>query len=86
MIPQKQSKWTIAAALVLATTVSAPAWSVPFQDGGAALQTVLNDITVGGDSNVNVVTGAPCDFGPGCVDDTNWQIGRSAGLAAQFRQ
>jgi hypothetical protein len=61
-------------ALAAATAFALPASAVPFGDGGAALQGVLDGIAVDG---VNDVSAATDFLGDGL--DTNWQIGGSGG-------
>jgi hypothetical protein len=60
--------------LLAGNVVAAPA---TFGDGGTALQGVLDGITVGGSSSVNVTTDALGD-----VQDTTWQIGGAGGALA----
>lgn len=60
-----------------ATLAAGSAWAVPFGDGGAALQTVLDNITLpnpGGPSSVNVITDELAD-----PMDSVWKIGGTGG-------
>ena len=76
-------KKTLAKGLALAFIgslfVAGSAMAVPFtfDDGGAALQGVLNDITIDGDSSVDVANDALSDTG-----DSYWNITASGGSVA----
>ncbi len=69
-----------AALLVVALLVSPASAGVTFGDGGAALQGVLDDITVGGNSSINVLTDEV--DAPALGLDEIWQIGGSGGSVA----
>ena len=63
---------TLAASLLLST--SAYASPIAFGDGGASLQSVLDDITISGPSSVDVTTDNLADDG-----DSYWSVGGSGG-------
>ena len=68
---------TLVMAMMAVMLVAGGAWAVPFGDGGAALQGVLDGITtapVNGSSSVNVATDAIADSG-----DSYWNITGAGG-------
>ncbi len=63
----------ILAAFAAILAVGASPAMADFGDGGTALQTVLDNITVGGPSSVDVTTDMVADTGPG-FNDSYWHL------------
>ena len=68
---------TLVMAMMAVMLVAGGAWAIPFGDGGAALQGVLDNHTVGGPSSVDVTTDALSD-----QTDSYWSVEASGGALA----
>ena len=77
-MPVKRNFQFLLIAVFIFSALSAAADSPPFGDGGAALQSVLDDITVGptpGSSSIDVTQDALAD-----ANDSYWKLNASSGI------